>query len=71
MARHAWEAFKRLWMEWQAPHGMEITWPFVLLGKATIEQEDDPPGLLAYHTSGFTYPRQALDILRSFIVYRL
>jgi hypothetical protein len=50
---------------------MEITWPFALLGEAAIEQEDDPPGLLAYHTGGFTYPRQALDILRSFIVYRL
>jgi hypothetical protein len=36
-----------------------------------IEQKDDPPGLLAYHTGGFTYPRQPLDILRSFIVYRL
>ncbi len=36
-----------------------------------IEQDDDPPGLLAYHTSGFTYPRQPLDILRNFIVYRL
>jgi hypothetical protein len=48
-----------------------ITWPSALLGEATIEQEDDPPGLLAYHTDGFTYPRQPLDILCSFIVYRL
>jgi hypothetical protein len=36
-----------------------------------IENEDDPLGLLAYHTGGFTYPRQPLNILRSFIVYRL
>jgi len=36
-----------------------------------MEQEDDPPGTLAYHLGGFTYPRQALDILCSFIVFRL
>jgi hypothetical protein len=48
-----------------------ITWPFALLGEATIEPEDDPPGLLAYHTGDFTYPRQPLDILRSFILYHL
>jgi hypothetical protein len=71
MARSAWEAFKRVWTEWQAPHELEITWPFALLGKVTMEQEDDPPGTLAYHPGGFTYPRQALDILRSFIVFRL
>jgi hypothetical protein len=35
----------------------------VLLGEADIEQEDDPPGLFAYHTRGFTYLRQPLDIL--------
>jgi hypothetical protein len=57
MAQRAWEAFKRIWMEWQVPHDLEITWPFVLLGEAMIEQEDDPLGLLAYHTGGFTYPR--------------
>ncbi len=71
MAQRAWEAYKRIWSEWQAPHDLEITWPFVLLGETVIEQDDDPPGLLAYHTGGFTYPRQPLDILRSFIVYRL
>jgi len=71
MAQRTWEAFKRIWTEWHAPHNLEIIWPFALLGEAAIEQEDDPPGLLAYHTGNFTYPRQALDILRSFIVYRL
>jgi hypothetical protein len=40
-------------------------------GEAVFEQEDDPLGLLAYHTGGFTYPRQSLDILRSLIVYHL
>lgn len=58
MAQRAWEAFKRIWTEWHAPHDLVITWPFVLMGEATIEQEDDPPGLLAYHTGGFTDPRQ-------------
>ncbi len=36
-----------------------------------MELEDDPPGLLAYHTDEFTYPRQLLDILRSLILYNL
>jgi hypothetical protein len=71
MAQHAWEAFKRIWSEWQAPHDLDITWPFVLLGEATMEREDDTLGLLAYHAGGFTYPRQPLDILRSLIVYTL
>jgi hypothetical protein len=71
MAQRAWEVYKCIWTEWQAPHNLVITWPFALLGEATIEQEDDPPRLLAYHTDGFTYPRQPLDILRSFIVYCL
>jgi hypothetical protein len=71
MARSAWEAFKRVWTEWQAPHELKITWPFALLDEAAMEQEDDPPGTLAYHSRGFTYPRQALDILRSFIIFRL
>jgi hypothetical protein len=57
MVQRAWEAFKRIWTEWWVPHDLEITWPFALLGEATIEQEDDPPGLFAYHTGGFTYPR--------------
>jgi hypothetical protein len=43
MAQHAWEAYKHIWSEWQAPHDLEITWPFALLGEAVIEQEDDPP----------------------------
>jgi len=71
MAQRAWEVFKRIWDEWQAPQDIAITWPFVLLGEATMEREEDPLGLLAYHTSGFTYPRQPLDILHSFILYHL
>jgi hypothetical protein len=71
MAQRAWKAYKRIWDEWQAPHDIAITWPFALLGEATTEHEDDPPGLLAYHTGGFTYPRQPLDILHSFIFYHL
>jgi hypothetical protein len=41
------------------------------LGEASIEREDDPPGLHAYHIGGFTYLRQPLDILRTFILYYL
>ncbi len=52
-------------------HDIEINWPFALLGEATIERDDDPPGLLAYHAGGFTYLRQPLDIFRSFILYHL
>ncbi len=71
MAQRTWKAYKRIWDEWKAAHDIAITWPFILLGKATIEHDDDPPGLLAYHIGGFTYPRQPLDILRSFILYHL
>ncbi len=71
MAQRAWKAYKRIWDEWQTPHDIAITWPFILLGETTIEHDDDPPGLLAYHIGGFTYPRQPLDILRSFILYHL
>ncbi len=42
-----------------------------MLSEASIECEDDPPGLHAYHTSSFTYFRQPLDILRTFIFYYL
>jgi len=71
MARRAWEAYKKIWDEWQMPHDIEINWPFALLGEATIERDDDPPGLLTYYTGDFTYLRQPLDILRSFILYHL
>jgi hypothetical protein len=71
MAQRAWKAYKRIWDEWQAPHDIVITWPFALLGEATIERNDDPPGLLAYHIGRFTYPRQPLHILHSFILYHL
>jgi hypothetical protein len=71
MAQRAWEAYKRVWEEWEVPGNFTPSWPFVLLGEAVLEREDDPPGLLAYHTGGFTYPRQPLDILRSFILFQL
>jgi len=70
-AQRAWEAFQRIWSEWHAPNDLNVTWSFVLLGEAAMERDDDPPELLAYHAGGFTYPRQPLDILRSFIVYAL
>jgi hypothetical protein len=71
MAQGAWEANKFFWKEWKALEELVITCPFALLGEATSERNDDPPGQLAYHTGGFTYLRQPLDILRSFILYHL
>jgi hypothetical protein len=71
MAQCAWEAYKKIWAEWKVLEDITITWPFVLLGEAATEREDNPPKLLAYHTSGFTYPRQSLDILCSFLLYYL
>jgi hypothetical protein len=70
-ALEAWEAFKKVWDKWEAHVGLDINWPFVLLGELVLENEDDPPGLLAYHAGGFTYPRQPLDILKSFILYHI
>ncbi len=71
MAQKAWEGFKRIWDEWKVHRDLTITWPFVLLGEAAMEIDDDPLGLLAYQTGGYTYPRQPLDILRSLILYNL
>ena len=42
-----------------------------MLGEAVFEREDDPPGVQGYHVGGFSYIRQPLDILRSFILYFL
>jgi hypothetical protein len=56
-AQRAWGAFKRVWEEWKAPEDVTIIWPFVLLGEATTEREDNLPGLHAYHVGGFTYAR--------------
>jgi hypothetical protein len=70
-AQQAWKAFHRVWNEWGAPNRLHITWPFILLGETVLEEDDDPPDLHGYHTGGFTYRRQPLDILRSFLVYYL
>lgn len=69
MAHRAWGAYKKIWDEWKAPGDTAITWSFILLREAATERENDPLGLLAYHTGDFTYPRQPLDILRSFLLY--
>jgi hypothetical protein len=70
-AQRAWKAFLRIWEEWDAPGRLTITWPFVLLGEIVFEEEDDPLGLHSYHPGGFSYRRQPLDILRSFLLYYL
>jgi hypothetical protein len=71
LAQKAWNAFSRTWDEWGAPNRLSITWPFILLGEAVFEKENDPPDLQRYHTGGFSYIRQPLDILRSFLFYYL
>jgi hypothetical protein len=45
--------------------------PFILLGEVVFEEEDNPSDLHCYHTGGFSYRRQPLDILRSLILYYL
>jgi hypothetical protein len=69
--QQAWNAFLRVWNKWEAPDRFHITWPSVLLGETVFEDEDDPPDLHGYHKGGFTYRRQPLDILRSFLLYYL
>jgi len=46
-ALKAWEAYKRVWDNWEAPVELDINWPFVLLGEPVLEKKDDPPGYLA------------------------
>jgi len=70
-AQKAWKAFRCTWDEWEAPNRLSITWPFILLGEVVFEEEDDPPDLLRYHTGVFSYRRQPLDILRTFLLYYL
>ncbi len=70
-AQNAWNAFRSTWEVWEAPNHISITWPFILLGEAVLEEEDDPSDLQRYHTGGFTYKRQLLDILKSFLLYYL
>ncbi len=71
LAQRAWKAFNRVWKEWKAPDRLTISWPFILLGEAVFELDDNPPDLHCYHTGGYSYIRQPLDILRSFLLYYL
>jgi hypothetical protein len=70
-AQKAWNAFRRTWEKWEVPNRLSITWPFILLGEVVFEEEDNPPDLQHYHTDGFSYRHQPLDILRSFLLYYL
>ncbi len=54
-----------------APDNVALSWPFILLGELVFEREDDPPNIQGYHISSFSYIRQSLDILKSFILYFL
>jgi hypothetical protein len=70
-AQLALKAFFRVWEEWEAPNRLTITWPFVLFSEALFEEDDDPLDLHCYHIGGFSYRRQPLDILRSFLLFYL
>jgi hypothetical protein len=70
-AQKAWSVFLSVWGEWEAPNRLSITWPFVLLGESVFKEEDDPSDLHRYHPGGFSYWKQPLDILRSFLLYYL
>ncbi len=69
--QHAWEAFKRIWEDWKAPEDTALFWPFILLEEVVVKCENDPPRLHGYHVDSFSYPRQPLDILCSFLLYYL
>jgi hypothetical protein len=60
--KHTWEAYLRIWQKWGAPYNVTLSWPFILLGELIFEREDDP-SIQGYHTGGFSYIRQSLDIL--------
>jgi hypothetical protein len=70
-AQLVWKAFLRVWEEWEVPNHLAITWPFVLLGEAVFEDDNKPPDLHCYHTGGFSYRRQLLNILMSFLLFYL
>jgi hypothetical protein len=69
--KYAWEAYFRVWQKWGAPDDITLSWPLILLGDLVVEKEDDPPKIQNYHAGGFSFIRQPLDILRSFIFYFL
>jgi hypothetical protein len=33
-----------IWQKWGAPNDITLSWPFIMLGEAVFEREDDPPG---------------------------
>jgi hypothetical protein len=44
LAKWAWEAFFHIWQKWGAPNDITLSWPFIMLGEAVFEREDDPLG---------------------------
>ncbi len=71
LSKRTWEAFYYIWQKWGAPNDITLSLPFIMLGEAVFEREDDPPGVQGYHVRGFSYIRQLLDIIHSFILYFL
>jgi hypothetical protein len=57
LAKCAWKAFQDVWQKWGAPDDATPSWPFILLGEAVFEREDDPPSFQGYHIGGYSYIR--------------
>jgi len=60
LAKRAWEAFKAVWQKWRVPSEVTPSWPFILLGEAVFEREDDPPGFQGYHMGASPTPSSPL-----------
>ncbi len=71
LPKQAWEAFYYIRHKWGAPNDITFSWAFIVLSEAIFEKEDDPPEVEGYHVKGFSYIKQVLDILCSFILYFL
>jgi hypothetical protein len=71
LTKRAWEAFYYVWHKWGTPNDVTFSWLFVMLGEVVFEREYDPLGVQRYHVGGFSYIRQPLNILCSFILYFL
>jgi hypothetical protein len=39
------DAFYHIWQKWGAPNDITLSWPFVMLGEAVFEREDESPGV--------------------------
>jgi hypothetical protein len=55
LAKQVWEAFYYVWHKWGALNDVTLSWPFVMLGEAIFEREDDLPKVQRYHVGGWPF----------------